>query len=97
MNRTRGIKSLASVLSMGALAAICLAGAPAVAQEEEVPAEVIATLVPVYHEGHAAYWYHNAWRYRDAHGGWTHYREEPAFLRDHRTQHPAEYHHYGRR
>jgi hypothetical protein len=97
MNRSAGSKSLTTALSVGALAAICLLGTPAVAQYAPPPAEVVATLTPVYHEGHATYWYNGYWHYRDARGGWAYYHEEPAFLRDHREHHPAEYHHYGRR
>ncbi len=99
MNRTRRTPSrlLATCLSIGALAAICIAGAPALAQYAPPPDEVVATLVPVYHEGHATYWYNGYWHYRDGKGAWAYYHEEPAFLRDHRNQHPAEYHHYGRR
>ena len=57
----------------------------------------IATLVPAYHEGHAVYWWHGYWHYRDPHGAWAYYHEEPAFLRDWRAHHAVEYHHYGRR
>jgi len=97
MKRSAGTQSLAITLSIGALAAVCLAGTPAAAQYRPPPVEVIATLRPVYHEGHATYWYNNYWHYRDAHGAWAYYHTEPAFLRDHRLHHPAEYHHYGRR
>jgi hypothetical protein len=97
MKRTARTQSLTSALAIGALAAICLAGTAAMAQYRPPPAEVVATLVPVYHEGHAAYWYNGYWHYRDTHGAWAYYRTEPAFLRDHRLHHPTEYHHYGRR
>jgi hypothetical protein len=61
----------------------------------EVPTpEVIATLTPVYYEGHAAYWWHNHWHYRDAHGRWGHYDSEPKFLHDHRFSHAADHHYY---
>ena len=53
--------------------------------------EVIATLVPVYHEGHAAYWWHNRWHYREG-AGWRRYHVEPEFLRGRRTV--VVYHHY---
>jgi hypothetical protein len=96
MKRSTLLKSVASALSVGALAAICLSGSPAAAQYVVPPAEVIATLTPVYHEGHATYWYNGYWHYRD-HGAWTYYHTEPQFLHDHRFAHPAEYHHYYRR
>jgi hypothetical protein len=97
MKRSALLKSLAGALSVGALAAIFLAGSPAAAQYVPPPAEIVATLTPVYHEGHATYWYNGYWHYRDGHGAWAYYHTEPAFLRDHRFAHPAEYHHYGRR
>ena len=96
MKRTIGTLSnvLATSLSIGALAAICLTSLPAVAQYAPPPVEVIATLTPVYHEGHATYWYNGYWHYRDAHGAWAYYHEEPAFLRDWRGHHPVVWHHY---
>ncbi len=102
MKRRTHSRLLASALSVGALAAIGLGvlgtlPGSAEAQYAPPPAEVIATLTPVYHEGHATYWHNGYWHYRDAHGAWAYYHEEPAFLRDYRTHHPAEYHHYGRR
>jgi hypothetical protein len=99
MNRSIGTlsRALAASLSIGALGAICLSGPPAAAQVQPPPVEVIATLVPVYHEGHATYWYNGYWHYRDTHGAWAYYHEEPVFLRDWRGHHPAEWHHYGRR
>jgi hypothetical protein len=97
MKRNALIQSLASVLSVGALAAICLSGTPAIAQYAPPPPEVVATLVPVYHEGHATYWYNGYWHYRDGHGAWAYYHEEPVFLREHRMHNPVVYYHYGRR
>src|SRR5580658_6674669 len=99
MNRSNGTPSraLAAALSMGVLAAACVLAAPAAAQYVPPPPEVVATLVPVYHEGHATYWYNGYWHYRDPHGAWAYYHEEPAFLRDWRGHHQAEWHHYGRR
>ena len=41
------LRVLANLLSIGALAAIGLSGAPAAAQYEPPPAEVIATLTPM--------------------------------------------------
>jgi hypothetical protein len=58
------------------------------------PAELIATQVPVYHDGHANYWYNGHWYYHAAGGAWTYYDDEPAPLRDHRLHHPPEYHRY---
>jgi hypothetical protein len=94
MKRTQ---SLASVLAIGAVSAICLAGTPAAAQYAPPPAEVVATLTPVYHEGHATYWYNGFWHYRDTHGAWAYYHEEPAFLHDYRGHHPVEVHHFEHR
>lgn len=94
---TRSSRGLAGALAVVALGAIGLAGTPAAAQYAPPTVEVIATQVPVYHEGHATYWYNGFWHYRDGHGAWAYYHEEPAFLREHRTRHAAEYHHYGRR
>jgi hypothetical protein len=100
MNRTMKPLSralLASAFAGAAAFAICFAATPAEAQYAPPPPEVIATLVPVYHEGHAAYWYNGYWHYRDGHGAWAYYHEEPAFLRDWRGHHANEWHHYGRR
>jgi hypothetical protein len=94
--------SSVTIGAIGALAAIGvigLGGAPAAAQIVYVAPtpEVIATLTPIYHEGHPTYWYHGYWHYRDAHGAWAYYHEEPAFLRDWRGHHEVVYHYYGRR
>ena len=97
MTRTAATKSLLAALAAGALAAMFFAATPAEAQYRPPPVEVIATLVPVYHEGHATYWYNGYWHYRDVHGAWAYYHVEPAFLREHRLHHPTYYHHYGRR
>jgi|HubBroStandDraft_2_1064218.scaffolds.fasta_scaffold179359_2 hypothetical protein len=43
------------------------------------PADYIATVEPVYFEGHAAYWYGNRWYYRDG-ARWGHYDREPPGL-----------------
>jgi hypothetical protein len=92
-------RALASSLAIGALATIFLGGTPtpAAAQYAPPPAEVVATLTPVYHEGHATYYYNGFWHYRDPHGAWAYYHEEPAFLHDWRGHHEVVYHHYGRR
>lgn len=52
------------------------------------PADYIATMQPVYFEGHASYWYNNRWYYRDG-GHWGHYDREPAGLAAHRAQFTA--------
>jgi hypothetical protein len=96
MKRSAITQSLVGALSVGALAAICLTGTPAAAQYVAPTPEIIATLVPVYHEGHAVYYYHGYWHYRD-HGAWAYYHEEPVFLHEWRSHHAFEWHHYGRR
>jgi hypothetical protein len=90
MKRTTAILSRGFVLvpAAGALAAALLAGAPAAAQWEPPPAEFVATTAPAYHEGHAAYWYNGHWFYRDEHGAWNHYEQEPRELADHRAHFP---------
>jgi hypothetical protein len=90
-------KALAGAVSIGVLAAIGLLSSPGAAQYVPPPAEVVATLTPIYHEGHATYWYNGYWHYRDGHGAWAHYNEEPHFLHDWRDHHPNEWRHYGRR
>lgn len=96
MKRRLGTQALALVLSGGALAAICCIATPSQAQYVAPPPEVIATLVPVYHEGHAVYYYRGYWHWRDR-DHWTYYHEEPAYLRDWRAHHTYVYHHYGYR
>jgi hypothetical protein len=90
MNRTIATlsKGLAIVSAVGAVAAVSLISTPAAAQWVPPPPEVVATLEPQYYEGHAAYWYGNHWYWRDAHGGWNHYDNEPAFLADRRAHFP---------
>lgn len=83
-----------TLLSLG-IAAVALGARVTHAQDTDYPPpEVIATLSPVYFEGHAAYWYHDHWHYRDARGGWGYYHDEPAFLRDRRFARPADRHFY---
>ncbi len=91
MNRTQIM-----LLSVGIVAAALVAIAPAASAQDDdyPPPEVIATLSPVYFEGHAAYWYHNHWHYRDARGGWGYYHDEPGFLRDRRVARPMDRHFY---
>ena len=80
------MKTLLTLTKVLAAAATLTIMAPvASAQDNDYPSpEVIATLTPVYYEGHAAYWYHNHWHWRDAHGRWNHYESEPQVLHDHR-------------
>jgi hypothetical protein len=58
------------------------------------PPEVIATVSPVYFGGHASYWWNGGWHFRDAHGGWNHYRGEPTYLHTWRGSHPVAARHY---
>jgi hypothetical protein len=60
------------------------------------PPTYVATVEPVYYEGHAAYWFANHWYWRDPHG-WHWYASEPGFLRDRRSHGPPPRHHYERR
>lgn len=57
------------------------------------PPPIVATVEPVYYEGHASYWYGGHWYWRDGRG-WHSYREEPAFLRERRLRTPPPRHHY---
>jgi hypothetical protein len=91
-------KVLASVVAVGTFAAIAFVAVPASAQDDDIPPpEVIATLTPVYHEGHAAYWYHNHWHYRDGSGAWAYYHDEPAYLHTWRGSHQFDRRYYGHR
>lgn len=85
---------LAGGVAVAAVATVCLVESPAAAQVSPPPVEVIATLAPIYHEGHATYWYNGYWHYRDTHGGWLYYHEEPVYLREWRSHHPFYWHHY---
>ena len=87
------------LLCVGAIFS-CLASTPAQAQiriEIFPPAAYIATTAPVYHEGHASYWYRNRWYYRDGRA-WRSYHDEPRHLRDYRERRHREpvRHYYGR-
>ncbi len=85
---TRAIlRTLKTLLPVCAVVACIATAIPVAAQEIEadLPPEVVATMTPVYFEGHAAYWYGNRWHYRDG-GHWRRYREEPVFLRDSRVR-----------
>jgi hypothetical protein len=81
-------KVFAIVPAAGALAVVLLVGSPARAQRAPPPPEYVATSEPVYYEGHAAYWYNNHWCWRDEHGAWNHYEQEPPFLADRRAHFP---------
>lgn len=78
-------KGFGILLAAGAVGAIALAGAPAAAQWVPPPPEYVATMEPVYYEGHAAYWYQNHWYWRDEHGAWAHYDREPPQLAERRA------------
>jgi hypothetical protein len=83
------LKGLVIVSAVGALAAVSLIDAPAVAQQwVPPPPEFVATAQPEYYEGHAAYWYGNHWYWRDEHGGWNHYDNEPPGLAERRAHAP---------
>ena len=73
-------KTITILSAVGALAAVSLVGSVATAQWAPPPPEYVASTEPIYYEGHAAYWYHGYWGWRDAHGAWNHYDHEPAFL-----------------
>lgn len=95
MNRTA--KTALSIAAAASAAIFTLASVPALAQDDAPPPpDVIATVAPVYYEGHPAYWYNNHWYYRDPHGAWAWYHDEPAFLRDHRGRYPVARYHYER-
>jgi len=49
------------------------------------PPAYVATVDPVFYEGHAVYWYGEHWAYREGSGRWNYYRSEPAFLASHRA------------
>jgi hypothetical protein len=61
------------------------------------PPSFVATVQPVYYEGHASYWYGGHWHWRDTHG-WHAYDREPGYLHDHRAhEHWAPRPHYEHR
>ena len=95
MKRTTFSRALVFASSVAAASAIGLYGVRAMAQDDvPPPPEYIATVEPIYYEGHPAYWYNNHWFYRDEHGAWGHYHDEPAFLRDRRFHSPPNRWHY---
>lgn len=67
-----------------------------VVEVEAPPPAYIATATPVYHEGHAAYWYNGHWHYRGANGRWMYYRAEPTYLRQQRDRVVVQRYHYRR-
>jgi hypothetical protein len=77
-------------------AALSVFAPVAIAQDADdyPPPEVVATLTPVYYEGHAAYWWHNQWHYRDGRGAWGRYQAEPRVLHDQRYGHGFDRHYY---
>ncbi len=81
-------KGFVILSAVGAVATVSLIGTPAAAQWAPPPAEYVATTEPTYYEGHAAYWYGGHWSWRDAHGGWNHYDNEPASLAERRAHAP---------
>jgi hypothetical protein len=96
MNRT-SVRMFRGALCASALAS-CVCAGPALADVEiQVfpPAWYVATSSPVYHEGHASYWYGNRWYYRDG-GSWHSYGEEPQHLREARGRAEPARHYYGR-
>ncbi len=92
------LPKLAHLVALASFGFCVAASGRAAAQPEPPPppAAVIATVEPVYYEGHAAYWYGGHWSWRDPHG-WHTYHEEPAYLRDHRAHGAPPRHHYERR
>ncbi len=83
--------------SVAAIAVMTLgdaALAPRIASAQVVvefpSADYLATVDPVYYEGHAAYWWNNQWRWRDGQG-WHFYAQEPGYLYNQRSHAP-----YGR-
>ncbi|HXX69311.1 MAG TPA: hypothetical protein VEK07_19155 [Polyangiaceae bacterium] len=101
VNHRLSIPAAGAILSLGLLvgASADVAAQPVPPPPEVVvppPPEVIATVEPVYYEGHPAYWYGGHWYWRDPHG-WHWYGVEPAYLRDHRAHAPPPRYHYEHR
>ena len=95
---TRALVTMLKGALCAGLITASLAATPAQAQLEVrifPPAWYIATTRPVYFEGRASYWYGDRWYYREGRH-WRTYREEPAFLREHRGRHQPDRHYYGR-
>jgi hypothetical protein len=86
-----------TVTTLGAvLVAACMSAPVGAGIHIEIPVEFVATTTPVYHGGHAAYWYGGRWVYRDGRE-WREYHEEPSHLREYRQHHEQERRYYGRR
>src|SRR5271156_4665548 len=93
------IKSLAALLMLAASSACDMyaegvpAGDPSDSayggDDDDYPSDAyVGSLEPEYYDGHAVYWYHGGWRYRDG-GRWSTYRTEPAQLRQARARNNA--------
>jgi hypothetical protein len=94
MKRATFSKAVVMATAFAALSAVGLLATRALADDDAPPPpEYIATVEPVYYEGHPAYYYGNRWYYRDG-ARWGHYNDEPAFLRDRRFHTPAGRFHY---
>ena len=96
------VKMLKAVVCAAVVLSCLIASSPARAQvavEVEVfpPPAFIATAVPVYHEGRAAYWYRNRWYYREGRA-WRYYHVEPVYLREYRGRYHEHFrpYYYGR-
>jgi hypothetical protein len=76
---------LGSLLAAGATGCEVGVAYPVADDGDVPPAAFIATTEPVYYEGHAAYWYHDRWYYRDG-ARWSHYDREPPALAQRRAQ-----------
>jgi hypothetical protein len=68
---------------------VCTVAGVAAAQDmapPAPPATYVATVAPVYYGGQPMYWYLNHWYWRAPNGAWSYYRQEPAFLHEHRMR-----------
>jgi hypothetical protein len=97
MYRTKAILTRTFILAAVLAPAIWL-GTPAEAQYPPPPPPpaqyvapppppdaYVATTQPEYYENRPVYWYGGNWFYRDEHGRWNFYRQEPSYLRDRRA------------
>jgi hypothetical protein len=89
MHRTvrASIVGATMLLATAASTAACeIAASPDAYVDTDYPsADFVATTEPVYVGGHAAYWYHGRWFYRDG-AHWGHYDREPPGLSARRAQ-----------
>jgi hypothetical protein len=60
------------------------------------PPAFIATVQPEYYENRPTYFYNGLWYYRDGHGGWNYYHNEPAYLHDRHPRPDEHRYHYHR-